>query len=390
MKIFTRVTALLLCLVLAVAMVGCDNLSESQGGSATETVDPNAKSCGYSGTVSDVTFELADLGEEVNIHTERQQRAINYALDGEFDKITTVARGGSEWSHPEPVVLNWFVFAVDDITGYTVNVSENMDMSDPYFTGTTTTETEIRVYNLELATTYYWTVTATVAGKDVTSGVAVFTVSGQSPRNLYADGITNVRDMGGWETESGGRVKQGMLYRSARLNNNVVVTEDTIYTMKTVLGIRSEIDLRQDDDAQYITESPLGADVTYVRYPMTAADNIILNNPEQIKQVMTFLADESNYPILFHCSIGTDRTGAIAYLVNGLLGVTEEDLYLDYMYSHFGNIGGIRSVQTAMNYTELVSSYEGDTLSEKIYNYLVGVGVPSEQLGSIIGILTEE
>lgn len=390
MKLYKRTAAALLCLMLILALCACSDQGSSQSGSTIETLDPNTKSAGFIGTVNDVSFELADLGESVSIHTERQQKAIDFALAGEFDKITTVARGGNEWSRPEPVVLSWFALATDEISGYTVNVSENLDMSDPFFTGTTTDETELQVYNLKIATTYYWTVTATVEGKDITSGVAAFTVSGQGPRNLYVDGITNVRDLGGWETESGARVKQGMLYRSARMNNNVTITEDTLYTMKTVLGIKSEIDLRQDDDAQNIVESPLGSEVTYVRYPMTGADSIILNNIDQLKQVMAFLADENNYPIVFHCSIGTDRTGMIAYLVNGLLGVSEQDLYLDYMYSHLGVIGGTRTVQTAMNYTELVSACEGATLSEKIYNYLVSIGVPSEQLDSIIDILLEE
>ena len=42
--------------------------------------------------------------------------------------------------------------------------------------------------------------------------------------------------------------------------------------------------------------------------------------------------------LLLHCSIGTDRTGVICFLINALLGVSEEDLYKDYLFSMFGMI----------------------------------------------------
>ena len=45
------------------------------------------------------------------------------------------------------------------------------------------------------------------------------------------------------------------------------------------------------------------------------------------------LTNEDNYPIVFHCTAGADRTGFIAFIINGLLGVSYEDLTRDYELS---------------------------------------------------------
>ena len=57
-----------------------------------------------------------------------------------------------------------------------------------------------------------------------------------------------------------------------------------------------------------------------------------------IKQIMTYVVGDgvnSGDNIFFHCTIGTDRTGTIAYFLEGLLGVSEEDRLRDYEMSYF-------------------------------------------------------
>lgn len=39
--------------------------------------------------------------------------------------------------------------------------------------------------------------------------------------------------------------------------------------------------------------------------------------------------------IYFHCRIGTDRTGTLAYILEGLLGVEKEQMLEDYELSYF-------------------------------------------------------
>ncbi len=50
---------------------------------------------------------------------------------------------------------------------------------------------------------------------------------------------------------------------------------------------------------------------------------------------------EDNYPILFHCTSGADRTGTFAFLLEGMLGVALDDLYRDFELTCF-SMGGKR------------------------------------------------
>ncbi len=69
-------------------------------------------------------------------------------------------------------------------------ISENSDMSDADVYSVNTNEIEI--YNLKIAKTYYWTVA--INGKE--SEIKSFSTCTNAPRNLYVDGVTNVRDFG--------------------------------------------------------------------------------------------------------------------------------------------------------------------------------------------------
>ena len=74
---------------------------------------------------------------------------------------------------------------------------------------------EIFIDNLEVATAYEWTVQG---GGDV--GRGRFRTEVMTPRLVRFPGVPNVRDLGGWIGLGGRRVKQGMVFRSAGLNDN--------------------------------------------------------------------------------------------------------------------------------------------------------------------------
>ena len=110
-----------------------------------------------------------------------------------------------------------------------------------------------------------------------------------------------------------------------------------------------------------------------------------------ITKVFEVLADENNYPLFFHCSIGTDRTGLISFLVNGLLGVNEEDLYRDYLFSNFGDIGSDRKLEDILeDYVNLIKEQNGSSLQEKVENFLLDLGVKQNHLDSIKNIMLEK
>ncbi|MBP5611013.1 MAG: tyrosine-protein phosphatase, partial [Clostridia bacterium] len=277
--------------------------------------------------------------------------------------------------------------------------------SDVKTVAVSSSKNECSFYNLFIGRTYYWTVSALDdEGDTSTSAVATFKTAAQAPRNLYVDSVTNVRDLGGWATEDGGRVRQGLLYRGARLNDNfktdITVSSAGIKTLCTELGIKTEVDLRQTKEVNDRNESggrttsPLGAAVTYRAFPMEyEAAKLITDakNIARVREIFALLADESNYPIYFHCSIGTDRTGLISWLVNGLCGVSEADLWLDYLFSNFGTIIGSRTrAKNEDVYVNQIKAKSGANLAEKTYNFVKDYfGVPEADIDAVIRIMKE-
>lgn len=326
-------------------------------------------------------------GGTVTLHTKKQDSYLNKP----FALMYISATGKKELSKPESVTLNWVYTDDEPAEKCTVTVSENENMLNP--TIYEVTGDSLVLTNLKIATTYYWTVDADGAN----SAVYNFTTSADAPRNISVDGVANVRDLGGWKTESGTRTKQGLIYRCGRLNEssadtvNIEITEDGKNVMLGQLGIKSEIDLRKTEGNEVggITSSPLGDTVTYYSCPMEWDGDMLYDNKEQVLRVFSILADENNYPVIYHCNIGTDRTGMISFLVNALLGVPEDDLIRDYMFSNNANIGGTRKASQMKNsgYYKAVAAAQGSSLSEKTYNCLVDLGVPSDQLDKVIEIL---
>ncbi len=334
-----------------------------------------------------------NLSRKVHIHTEVQD---NFLYD-DFSNITKYADGRQELSQPEPIELTW-TLDKDETANYNVLISEFEDFSNCFTIRTL--DSTASIYNLKIGTKYYWKVTSDLQDIEVETAPETFEVVDDCPRNLKVDGITNVRDVGGWKIDGNHRVKQGLLFRGGRLNTSFSnqiskeVTEEGKRVLLEDLKIKSEMDLRTIDDNEIgsITSSVLGDAVQYLSCPMYWQNNILLVNQEMVRHIFSdILAHEDNYPLYFHCNIGTDRTGMIAYLLNGLLGVAEDDLYYDYLFSNFGLIGGIRTLNNIKyNYVETINKTEGDKLSNKIYNHLISIGVSKTDIDNIKNIFIEE
>lgn len=359
---------------------------------------------GESGTVSPLNDSiynaqricLHSIGDNIDIHTPLM-RAF---LEDSNDNCSKYADGMASAENPLPVRFSW---TCRNDYHYILKVSENKDMIDPWIFGTDNCYYD--VYNLKIGTRYYWTVDGVDDGNTVhTTGIETFTTLDAAPRNLYIGGsVGNARDIGGWCTENGKKVRQGLVYRSrafdeySALNNETVVylTPDGRNTMKNLLGIRTEIDLRisHEEEEGYPpaekTASALGEDVTYYHCPILLGPENYLNSVASLRKIFSILADSNNYPVAYHCAVGADRTGMLTYLINGLLGVSREDLVRDYLITNFSYQQWYRQPVSG-GYVATLDNYTGLTLQEKIYNFLAAeISVPSADLDYIIGYLTE-
>lgn len=360
-------------------------------------------------------IELVIYNRPLDMHTEMQSE---YLLSGNPSILDKKIDAKHEYSLPKAITLAWRNSR--ECKSYIVDISEKADFSDGWQLQTNTTSVD--VYNLKIATNYYWKVTEDVDG-GVTSAVGTFTTVDYGPRNLWVDGVTNVRDFGGRQTSDGGRVAQGLLYRGGRLNNSypegwVKDGDDTGYTVEAeitvegmrvftqVMKIKTEVDLRtrdrngypgttdQDEQLYSVVDG-----VRYVSIPMSGNAQISQNKAE-IKQLFQLLADVNNYPVYFHCNIGTDRTGMVSYLLGALCGMSEQDLYYDYMFSNFGLIAlpspqvtnperkELADLTKAKGAAGTVNSFDGDTLRDKAVACLIDCGLSQSTIDAVYNILT--
>ncbi|MGA9866686.1 MAG: tyrosine-protein phosphatase [Acetobacteraceae bacterium] len=177
------------------------------------------------------------------------------------------------------------------------------------------------------------------------------------PRALVLQGASNVRDLGGWPTEDGGRVRFGHVFRSAALTG---LTEDDALALAGT-GLRTVCDLRGRQEAAE-APSALGgvAGATVHSLPIepsvgaslrdlvatrnATGENVMavmrqayvayaLEWPHRYRAIFALLADDAP-PLLLHCSAGKDRTGFGAALILTALGVPYEAVREDYLASN--------------------------------------------------------
>ncbi len=245
---------------------------------------------------------------------------------------------------------NVFIWDSDKSTEYIVYISDNKEMENAR---TYKTE-DIRLDNvvpLVPGKTYYWKVEGNLEGS--TSKIDSFKTKDAPVRFITTDSIVNVRDIGGWKAGDK-TVRYEKIYRGGRTNTygENECSEEDKKLFSEDLGIRTEIDLRSDNDDYGQSTSVFGAGVSYYQYSMGSYSYIVpgfylknptrkydSNSPISIREIFRILGDENNYPIYFHCNAGADRTGTLAFLINGVLGVSYEDLTRDFELTSFTSAG---------------------------------------------------
>ena len=292
----------------------------------------------------------------------------------------------------KPVTIRYTIYDLPhyvNITGQRVELSDDESMKDAKCFDLASDKRSITFEHLFTGRTYYYRVTVFLSDGNVLSVNSQF-VTADTPRLISTEGVWNMRDIGGVKTLDGLTLKQGMVYRGVELdgavNQRYAVTSEGARVLTEELGIRTELDLRGEESNM---QDALGPNVMHKVYPAVYAysDSLDAVCDESYRQLFSDLAKEENYPIYIHCTYGKDRTGTVVFLLQMLLGVSEETAYREWELSVLldGDVG----YEIMEDYINDLYEFEGDTLQEKVENHLLAIGVTKAEIESIREILIE-
>jgi protein-tyrosine phosphatase len=180
-----------------------------------------------------------------------------------------------------------------------------------------------------------------------------------SDRRVPLHGSVNFRDLGGYETADGRRVKWGQVFRSDNLGR---LTDRDVSFVKR-MGIRMVCDFRTPAEAAKLPDRFLPAEPGgYLHLPIQHGEFDPANTFERIRngdiqwmteafmiegylknidhfapvwsQFFKTLAADSKRPLVFHCTGGKDRAGVCAALVLLSLGLPEQTVIDDHGLSN--------------------------------------------------------
>jgi protein-tyrosine phosphatase len=168
-------------------------------------------------------------------------------------------------------------------------------------------------------------------------------------RNVELVGVFNFRDLGGYLTDDGRALRWRTLFRADGLGRLTAEDLETLrpIALKTVVDLRRahEIDERGRFpfesypvafhhlpviDTTWDRELARSEDLPATEFLHRAYTAMLDEGAPRFADAFRVLADADALPAVFHCAAGKDRTGLLAALMLGALGVAAHDIVDDY------------------------------------------------------------
>ena len=247
----------------------------------------------------------------------------------------------------DAVRISWKTHLKDlQVSIYHGNSPETIERNEPFLQIEAQTAVDISGLNPDIP--HYFEI---LSG----NGAGIITAE----RRLPLEGTVNFRDLGGYETSAGRRIRWGRVFRSDHLSR--LTDRDIAFLQR--MKIRCVCDFRTSAEAQKRPDRfPRDGPGAYLPLPI---DNLKFNPTtlyEKLKkgdtdwltreflidgyilnidkfaaiwgEVFRRLADPGQMALVFHCTGGKDRAGTCAALVLLALGVPEETVILDHGLSN--------------------------------------------------------
>ncbi len=197
------------------------------------------------------------------------------------------------------------------------------------------------------------------------------------------EGLENFRQL----TTPDGGIKPGILFRSDQLDElpDAAIAELNEIGIETIVDLRSHDELETHpnsriDSVDFDVNLPIGSDPADIAkiMPIEIASQIrpmwfegkfheideLLEEHDvnlrqiridryqdfatkfdpQVSRFLHLLTDDNNFPLLFHCAGGKDRTGFMAAVTLLTLGYSEEDVMRDYLTTNVYTYGELEQM----------------------------------------------
>ena len=199
----------------------------------------------------------------------------------------------------------------------------------------------------------------------------------QKSQSINLKSVGNARELGGYPTNEGKKVKRGVLLRTAALSKISSedikhLTDDYHLSVIADLRMTNEVAPKPDpviDGVKYINLRVINEELfekeiekklafegnAMERFKMIVESGFIsqdtyvnfLSEKSGKKAYGDFFRELLNLPsghsLLFHCTQGKDRTGCAAMLILSALGVSEDTIMKDYMLTNTFNADSIKA-----------------------------------------------
>ncbi len=182
-------------------------------------------------------------------------------------------------------------------------------------------------------------------------------------KRIHLQGVNNTRDLGGFETADGKKIKPCRLIRSGELAK---LTDNDIYILKNEYNLKKIVDLRTDMEIAHKPDPEIdGVEFEHIPFVdtetvgITREKNIVVSaikkiktmeetatqymesmyralitsesSIKNIKRFFEVLLENEDGSVLFHCSAGKDRVGAACMILMSILGVPQQAIVSDYL-----------------------------------------------------------
>ena len=197
--------------------------------------------------------------------------------------------------------------------------------------------------------------------------------------------VKNCRDIGGWACD-GGTVKYDLMYRCAAPG----ATEAENADVAKNANIRYHFDLRNESS---FTSSPFGSDVYYKSYPLQAyyrdLVDLTKSNYGDMVTLLRAVFDAVTHGdgVIYHCSLGRDRTGTVSFILLALLGVAKKNIDIDYELTGFSSLSdaGTPKKRTSADYNGLANyfaSFGMSSLQDNVVKWALKAGLTIGELNA--------